>query len=419
MSWSRMPFDVERIRKDFPILRTRMAGRPLVYLDSAATSQKPKSVIDAIRDYYMRYNANIHRGIYELSEKATEAYIESKEKAAKLINAGGIENIIYTRNATESLNLFALTYAAQSVNRGDHILITEMEHHSNIVPWQMLAEKSHATLDYVKIDGETGMLDRGSLAEQMEKGPKVVSVTQASNVLGTVNDVKAITREAHRHGAVVMVDGAQSVPHMRVDVKDIGCDFLAFSAHKMFGPTGLGVLYARRDMLDRMEPLFGGGDMIMSVTLKSHTWNSPPWKFEAGTSNIEGGIAFGAAIDYLNGLGVEAVDRHEKALTEYALRRLGSISGVETFGPGWGHVDRRVGLVAFSVAGIHAHDIAQVFNDNGIAIRAGHHCAMPLVRDVLGMDSLARMSFYAYNTKEEIDKAAEAIERVKSIFGVR
>ncbi len=413
-----MPFNVEAIRADFPILQTKMAGKQLVYLDSAATSQKPKVVIEAIRDYYVRYNANIHRGIYELSEKATEAYIQSKEKAARLINADGIENIVYTRNATESLNLVALTYAAQNVRKGDHILITEMEHHSNIVPWQLLANRNNATLDYIKVDVKTGMLDRNSLSECMEKGPVIVSITQASNVLGTINDVKVIAKDAHSHGAAVIVDGAQSIPHMKVDVKDIDCDFLAFSAHKMFGPTGLGVMYAKSDMLDKMEPLFGGGDMIMTVTLKSHTWNGLPWKFEAGTSNIEGGIAFGAAIDYLNGLGLAAIDRHEKSLTEYALKRLGEIEGVSTFGPDLKYVDKRVGLVAFSVGGVHAHDIAQVFNDNGIAIRAGHHCAMPLVREVLKRDSLARMSFYAYNTKEEIDKAVDAIEKVKKVFKV-
>ncbi len=413
-----MRFDVERIRADFPILQRKMNGKPLAYLDSAATSQKPLAVIEAISDYYSTYNANIHRGIYELSEKATEKYAESKEKVAKLINAGGVENIIYTRNATEALNLAALTYASHKVRKGDRILITEMEHHSNLVPWQLLAKKQKAVLEYIRVDKRTGLLDGTSLNESLEREPAIVSLTQASNVLGTINDVKSITRMAHGHGATVIVDGAQSAPRMRVDVKDIGCDFLAFSGHKMLGPTGIGVMYAKRDILEETEPLLGGGDMILKVTLKAHMWNELPWKFEAGTPNIEGGIVLGTAIDYLNGIGLGAIDSYESELTRYALARLSELKNVETFGPGLKDAKNRAGLVAFSINGIHAHDIAQVFNDNGIAIRAGHHCAMPLVREVLGKDSLARMSFYVYNTKDEIDRAVDAIEKVKKIFRV-
>lgn len=411
--------NVNELRKDFPILRRKMGGKPLAYLDNAATSQKPKAVIDAIRTYYSEYNANIHRGIYKLSELATERYVESKEKAARLINADGIENIIYTRNATEAINVVALAYAARRLKKGDRMLISEMEHHSNIVPWQLVAKGTGATLDYIKVDAKTGLLDNTSLQEGIERRPKIIAITHASNVLGTINDVKAITKKAHKAGAKVLVDGAQSVPHMKVDVKDIDCDFLAFSAHKMLGPTGIGVLYGKTAILNDMEPLLAGGDMIRTVSFSSSTWNDLPWKFEAGTPNIEGGIAFGAAIDYLNKVGIGRIERHERELTRYALERLGEIRSVETFGPDAAHIGERVGLVAFSVGDVHAHDIAQVFDSEGIAIRAGHHCAMPLVRQVLKRSSLARMSFYLYNTEGEIDRAIGAIGKVKKTFKVQ
>lgn len=406
--------DVEKVRRDFPILGTSMNGKPLAYLDSAATSQKPLQVIESVKDYYSRYNANIHRGIYRISEDATEAYVESKGKTARLINAKGIENIVYTRNATESLNVAALTYAEQNVGKGDTILLTEMEHHSNIVPWQMLAERKGASIEYVRV-AQNGTLDMADLSDKLSGNPRIVSFTHASNVLGTVNDAKRISRLAHESGATVIVDGAQSVPHMKVDVQEIGCDFLAFSAHKMLGPTGLGVLYAKADILEKTEPLFGGGDMINTVEFGSHTWNELPWKFEAGTPNIAGAVGFGTAIDYLNGLGMESIADHERRLTKYALDRLSS-SGVRTFGPD--DTKQRVGVVSFAVNGVHPHDVSQIFDDDGIAIRAGHHCAMPLVKQVLKCNALSRMSFYVYNTEAEIDRAADSIERVRKIFKV-
>ena len=324
--------DAKGIRDDFPIFKTRTNGVPLVYLDSAATSQKPNAVIEAIRRYYAEYNANIHRGVYQIAERATEEYVNSKLKLASLIGTKPLEEIIYVRNTTEAINLVALTWGDQNIAKGDHILISEMEHHSNIVPWQMLARRKEAVLDYIKLDEDKAGLSYDSLGEQLEKGPKVVAVTHVSNVLGSINDVKRITRLAHGAGAVVLVDGAQSAPHMKVDVMDIGCDFFALSAHKMLGPTGIGALYARKDLLESMPPLFGGGDMIKTVGMQSYTPNELPWKFEAGTSNIEGGIAFGVAIDYLEAIGMDRVREHEKSLTKYAMDALSGIRNVRLFG---------------------------------------------------------------------------------------
>ncbi len=411
--------DVERIRQDFPILHTAMNGKPLIYLDSAATSQKPTQVIDAISDYYKTYNANIHRGIYAIAVKATAEYIESKEKLARLINAREMQEIIYTRNATEAINLVALSWGNKNVKRGDHILITQMEHHSNMVPWMMLARRKGAILDFVELDPDKTRLDGRSLDEQLEKNPKIVAAAQVSNVLGTVNDVKSIARKAHERGAVVLVDGAQSAPHMKVDVQDIGCDFFALSAHKMLGPTGIGALYGRRELLEGMEPVLGGGDMIRSVTFQDVAWNDLPWKFEAGTSHIAGGIGFGAAIDYLNAVGMERIREHEKSITSCALERLDGIKHVRVFGPGKGEMESRGGVISFAVDNVHPHDVSQIFDSEGIAIRAGHHCAMPLVTQVLGESAVSRMSFYLYNLESEIDKAANAIEAVKKTFKVQ
>ncbi|MEM3253029.1 MAG: cysteine desulfurase [Candidatus Micrarchaeaceae archaeon] len=409
-------FDPEEVKKDFPILGIRMNGKPLVYLDNAATSQKPKQVIDAIVKYYSEYNANIHRGIYEIAERATTEYTESKEKLSRFINGEGLESIVYVRSTTEAINLVALSWGNANIKRGDHILISEMEHHSNLVPWQLLAKRKGAHLDYIKLDKSNSFIDMESLKEELEKNPKIVAITHVSNVLGTINDVKRITSEAHKVGAIVLVDGAQSAPHMKVDVKSIGCDFFALSAHKMLGPTGIGALYGKVQLLEEMEPLFGGGDMIREVTFKSSSWNSLPWKFEAGTQNIEGGIAFGVALDYLNNLGMDAVRAHEVELTKYALERLSEVKGIEVYGPNIKDIDKKGGVISFGINGVHPHDVAQVFDSEGIAIRAGHHCAMPLVTNILSEGAVSRMSFYIYNTKSDIDAAIAAIGKVKEIF---
>jgi cysteine desulfurase/selenocysteine lyase len=411
-------FDVDRIRSDFPILKTKTNGKPLVYLDNAATSQKPRQMIDALDNYYKSYNANIHRGIYKIAEKATEEYVGSKEKVAKFINAGSMREIIYVRNTTEAINAVAISWGDANIKKGDHILISEMEHHSNMVPWMLLAKKKGAVLDYIALDKDNCGLDMQSLMRMLEKRPKIVALTQVSNVLGTVNDVKEVTRMAHRNGAVVLVDAAQSVPHMSVDVKQINSDFLAFSAHKMLGPTGIGVLYGKESVLDNMEPFLSGGDMIKSVHYDSYTWNELPWKFEAGTSNIADGIAFGAAIDYLNGVGMQSIREHEKRLTKYALSRLNELDGVRIYGYGAKSMDKRGGVIAFAIDGVHPHDVAQIFDSDGIAIRAGHHCAMPLVTERLKQPALSRLSFYLYNKESEIDAAVAAIHKVKKIFKV-
>ncbi|MEM0149337.1 MAG: SufS family cysteine desulfurase [Candidatus Micrarchaeaceae archaeon] len=409
---------VNNIRKDFPILGIRMNGKPLVYLDNAATSQKPIQMINSIYDYYTKYNANIHRGIYKIAEQATDAYIESKAKVAKLINANGIEEIVYVRNATEAINLAALSWGSENIKKGDHILISEMEHHSNLVPWLLLARRKGAVLDYIKLDADKAELDMQSFGEQLEKEPKIVAITQVSNVLGTINDVKEIAKRAHRKGAKVLIDGAQSAPHMEVNVRDIDADFFAFSAHKMLGPTGLGVLYAKRSILEGMSPLLGGGDMISTVSYYSCTWNGLPWKFEAGTSNIADAIGFGAAIDYLQKVHMNEIRAHEERLTLYALESLEGVRNVKVFGLDRDKIKRRAGVISFAVKKVHAHDVAQVFDSEGIAIRAGHHCAMPLVTEELGEGAVSRMSFYLYNYEREIDKAIRAIAKVKKIFNV-
>ncbi|MEM0149414.1 MAG: cysteine desulfurase, partial [Candidatus Micrarchaeaceae archaeon] len=327
--------------------------------------------------------------------------------------------IVYVRNTTEAINLVAISWGNANVGKGDHILISDMEHHSNLVPWQLLEKRKGAILDYVKLDSNSEKLDMESLKENLDKDPKIVAITHASNVLGTINDVKYITREAKKHGATVLVDGAQSAPHMPVDVGSIGCDFFALSGHKMLGPTGIGALYGTEDMLNSMEPLFGGGDMISTVTRESHSWNSLPWKFEAGTSNIEGGIAFGAAIDYLNKIGMDSIHRHEVELTKYALESLEDVKGIEVYGPKKNDISIKTGVISFGIKGVHPHDVAQIFNSEGIAIRAGHHCAMPLVTEVLNRGAVSRMSFYLYNDKTDIDKAIAAIGKVKKIFKIK
>jgi len=410
--------DVPAIKKDFPILGIKVNSKRLVYLDSAATSQKPKQVIDSIYRYYTEYNANIHRGVYQIAERATEEYTSSKSKVSRLIGGSSIEEIVYVRNTTEAINLVSLSWGEQNVGKGDHILISEMEHHSNIVPWQILAKRKGATLDYIKLNKQNCELSYESLERELAKNPKIVSFTHVSNVLGSINDAKRITKMAKKAGATVLIDGAQSVPHMPVNVRELGCDFFAFSGHKMLAPTGIGVLYGRKEIFQEMPPLFGGGDMIRSVDFQSYTPNDLPWKFEAGTSNIEGGIALGYAVDYLEKIGMERIRDHEKKVTGYALEKLSGIGNVKTFGCGMGELDKRGGVVSFSIKGVHPHDVATIFDSEGIAIRAGHHCAMPLVTGVLKEGAVSRMSFYIYNDESDVDKAADAILKVKKIFKV-
>jgi len=401
--------NTEKIRKDFPILNVKIHGKPLVYLDNAATSQKPKSVINAVKDYYENYNANIHRSIHKLGEDATAAYEDAHKKAADFINAD-FEEIVFTKNTTESINLLAYSLT-QSLKPGDEIAISQMEHHSNFVPWQQLAIKNNLKLKFIEINKD-GTLNNESIKKNITKKTKIVSVTHVSNVLGTINDVEKIGKIAHNNGAFFIVDGAQSVPHMPVDVKNLDCDFMAFSGHKMLGPTGIGVLYGKKELLENMPPFLYGGEMIKEVKFENTRFNDLPWKFEAGTMNIAEAIGLGAAIDYLNEVGMENIEKHEKELVKYAYEKLLEIKELEIYGPS---AEKRSGLVAFNVKGVHAHDTAQILDGEGIAIRAGHHCTMPL-HSLLGISASARASFYLYNTKEEVDKLAEGIKKVIKVF---
>lgn len=408
------PYDLDQVRADFPILnQEHHPGTPLIYLDNAASSQKPLSVIETIDDYYRRYNANVHRGIHKLSEEATAAYEAARVKVRKFINAGSKREVIFTRGTTESINLVANSWGRANLKPGDVVLSTVMEHHSNIVPWQLLAAEKGFTLRYVPILSD-GTLDMDTLRHELATQPvKLVTIMHMSNVLGTVNPVAEITRLAHEHGALILVDGAQSVPHMPVDVQAIDADFLAFSGHKMVGPTGVGILYGKRDLLEAMPPWMSGGDMISRVTLEGSTWNDLPYKFEAGTPSIAQAIGLGAAVDYLSQLGMEQVQAHEHILTEYMLERLAEVPGVTLYGP-QNSTDR--GAVAtFRFADIHPHDLAQLLDADGIAVRAGHHCAMPL-HDYLGVGATARASVYLYNTPMEIDALIEGLYKAKKVF---
>lgn len=407
--------DVDKIRADFPILSTKVGSKQLVYLDSAATSQKPRQVINAVVDYYTNYNANIHRGMYDISIKSTDKYVRSKQLAAKLVKAESERNIIYCRNTTDAINIVALSWGERNIRQNDHILITDLEHHSNIVPWLMLAKKKKAVLDHAKLK-DKAFVDIEDFKKKLEMKPKIVAFSHASNVLGTITDAKLMTKMAHDAGAVVLLDAAQSVPHMHVSVKEIDCDFMAFSSHKMLGPSGIGVLYGKEQILEDTTPAIVGSDMIRSVSFTSAEWNELPWKFESGTPNIEGAIGFGAAIEYLNKIGMDRIREHEKEITKYALRRLGEVDGVGIYGPREKDIDRRGGAISFNVKGAHPHDVATIFNSEGIAIRAGHHCAMPLVNEVLGETAVSRMSFYLYNKQEEVDKAIDAIGKVKKVL---
>jgi cysteine desulfurase/selenocysteine lyase len=407
--------DAREIRKDFPILEREVRGTRLVYLDNAATTQKPKAVIDALVHYYSYYNSNVHRAVYALSEEATSAYEGARRKVARFINAPTPECVIFTRNATEALNLVAYSWARWNIRPGDEILLTEMEHHSNLVPWQMVARERDAILRFIPVDTSSGKLVLDDLDDLITEKTRLVSVTHMSNVLGTINPVKELARRAHAVGALMVVDGAQSVPHLPVDVQELECDFLAFSGHKMLGPTGIGVLFGRYEVLEAMEPFLGGGDMIREVWLDRASWNQLPYKFEAGTPNIADAIALGVAVDYLEGIGMGAVRSHEVALTRYALDvLLGFGKEITIYGPQ--DPSERGGVISFNFADIHPHDLGTILDGEGVAIRAGHHCCQPLMRK-LGVAATARASFYIYNLPEEVDALARALKRAKEIFG--
>jgi cysteine desulfurase / selenocysteine lyase len=408
-----MTLDVISLRNDFPILsREVRPGIPLVYLDSTATTQKPRPVLEAMEAFYRTNNANIHRGVHTLAEEATAMYEQAREKVAKFVNAPSSEQIIFTRNATESINLVAYTWARANLKAGDLVILTEMEHHSNLVPWLMLSSERGIQLEFIPVTAE-GLLDLDVYRKLLERNPKLVAVSGMSNVLGTINPVAEIVRLAHAAGAVTLVDGAQSVPHLPVDVQALGVDFLAFSAHKMLGPSGIGALYGRRDLLEKMPPFLGGGDMIKTVHLRSFVPNDLPHKYEAGTPAIAEAVGFGAAVDYLNKLGMQAVAAHEQGMVSYALERLEEIPGVKVFGPA---ADKKGGVASFTLEGVHPHDIAQILDGDGVAIRAGHHCAQPL-HEKFGITATARASFYVYSLPKEVDALVDGIYKVKEIFG--
>jgi cysteine desulfurase/selenocysteine lyase len=407
-------FDVTLIRRDFPILERQVRKDvSLVYLDSAATSQKPQVVIQAMDDFYRRSNANIHRGIHVLAEESTALYESARERVAKFINAPSARQIIFTRNTTESLNLVVYTWGRANLKSGDVVILTEMEHHSNLVPWHILASEKQIRLEFIPVS-EEGLLDLDAYRKLLDLNPKIVSFMHMSNVLGTINPAKEIIHLAHQAGAVTMVDGAQSVPHFPVDVNEMDVDFLAFSAHKMCGPTGIGVLYGRKELLEQMPPFLGGGDMIKRVHLHSFIPNEIPYKFEAGTPAIAEAVGLGAAIDYLNSVGMENVARHERAIISYALERLEEVPGVHLLGPS---SDHKGGVASFTLADIHPHDVSQILDTEGIAIRAGHHCAQPL-HEKFGIPASARASFYLYTTTQEVDKLADTLYKVRRVFGM-
>lgn len=404
--------DVERIKSDFPILERTVNGKRLVYLDNAATTQKPKAVIDALVDYYSRYNANVHRAVHQLSIEATEAYEGSRKKVAKFINAPSPQEVVFTRGTTESINLVKFAWGSSFVKEGDVILLTLMEHHSNMVPWQQLAKQKGARIEYAPITAD-GRLEMGEFERLLGLSPVLVAFTHCSNVLGTINDAEALCSMARRAGATTMVDAAQSAPHMPVDVQKMGCDFCALSGHKMLGPTGIGVLYGRRALLDAMEPFQSGGDMIKEVHVEGARWNDVPFKFEAGTTNIGDAIGLGAAVDYLTSLGMDNVRNHEVALLGYAFERLSRIPGLKVYGPV--EAEGRGGVISFNLADIHPHDMASILDEEGVAIRSGHHCAQPLMEH-LGVPGTSRASFYVYNSTADIDAFIGALLKAKSVF---
>ncbi len=401
------------IRDDFPILHTRVNGKPLVYLDSANTSQKPREVIEALVRYYEEYNANIHRGVYAIAERATAEYEAARAKAARFLGAAEPAEVVFTRNITEALNLVAHSWGRRHVGPGDEILTTEMEHHSDLVPWQFLAQERGARLRHIPFD-DRGRLILDDLDRLITDRTRIVALVHVSNTFGTVNPVAEIARAAHAHGAVVVVDGAQSTPHRPVDVQALGVDFFGFTGHKMLAPMGIGGLWARRALLEEMEPFLGGGEMISDVWLDHATWNEVPWKFEAGTQNVGDAIALGVAIEYLERLGMDAIASHEREITAYALERLREVPGLHIMGPG---LDERGGVVSFWMDGIHPHDVAQVLDGDGVCVRAGHHCTKPLHRK-LGLAASVRASFYVYTVTEEIDVLARSLLKTRELFSV-
>jgi cysteine desulfurase/selenocysteine lyase len=408
-----MSLDIQAIRRDFPILsRQVQGGAGLVYLDSTATSQKPLAVLEAMDHFYRQNNANIHRGVHTLAEESTGMYEAAREKVAGFINSPSSEQVVFTRNTTEAINLVAATWARASLKAGDLVVLTEMEHHSNLVPWHMLAAERKVDLEFVPVTGD-GLLDLDVYRSLLARGPKLVSFTAMSNVLGTINPVAEMTRLAHAAGALVLVDGAQSVPHLPVDVQALDVDFLAFSAHKMLGPTGIGALYGKKQLLESMPPYMGGGDMIKTVHLRNFVPNDLPHKFEAGTPAIAEAVGFGAAVDYLEKIGMQNVAAHEQETIAYALERLEEIPGLKVFGP---PAEHKGGVAAFTLDDIHPHDVAQILDRDGIAVRAGHHCAQPL-HEKFGIPATTRASFYLYSTREEIDRLVDGIYKVKKIFG--
>ncbi|MFD1039656.1 cysteine desulfurase [Virgibacillus byunsanensis] len=402
--------DVKAIRQQFPILNQEVNGHPLVYLDSSATSQKPLPVIEAVNAYYRQDNSNVHRGVHTLGTRATDKYEGAREKVRRFIGANSTAEVIFTRGTTTAINTVAYSYARANLTAGDEIVITPMEHHSNIIPWQQAAKATGATLKYIPLQPD-GTLALDDVRDTITTNTKVVAVTHVSNVLGTINPIKEIAAIAHENEAVIVVDGAQGAPHMKVDVKDLDCDFYAFSGHKMCAPTGIGVLYGKRDHLEAMEPVEFGGEMIDFVNLYDSTWKELPWKFEGGTPIIAGAIGLGAAIDFLNEVGMDNITANEQKLADYAMKQLRTIDGISIFGP-----DKRAGLVTFNLDEVHPHDTATVLDAEGIAVRAGHHCAQPLMR-WLDVTATARASFYLYNTEKDIDRLVEGLLKTKEYFG--
>ncbi|MEC1688290.1 cysteine desulfurase SufS [Bacillus mojavensis] len=401
--------NITDIREQFPILHQQVNGHDLVYLDSAATSQKPRAVIETLDKYYNQYNSNVHRGVHTLGTRATDGYEGAREKVRKFINAKSMAEIIFTKGTTTSLNMVAISYARANLKPGDEVVITYMEHHANIIPWQQAVKATGATLKYIPLQ-EDGTISLDDVRATVTSNTKIVAVSHVSNVLGTVNPIKEMAKIAHDNGAVIVVDGAQSAPHMKIDVQDLDCDFFALSSHKMCGPTGVGVLYGKRALLENMEPAEFGGEMIDFVGLYESTWKELPWKFEAGTPIIAGAIGLGAAIDFLEEIGLDEISRHEHKLAAYALERFRQLDGVTVYGP-----EERAGLITFNLDDVHPHDVATVLDAEGIAVRAGHHCAQPLMK-WLDVTATARASFYLYNTEEEIDKLVEALQKTKEYF---
>jgi cysteine desulfurase/selenocysteine lyase len=400
------PLDVAAIRKDFPILETGIA-----YLDSANTSQRPRQVTEAMMEYFEKFNSNIHRAAYRIAEEATVRYEATREKVRAFVNASSTKEIIYVRGTTEAINLVAYSWGRKNIERGDLIVLTILDHHSNIVPWQILAHERGAQLEFVDID-DKGELRQDQFADLLKRGPKLVAFNAVSNALGTINPARKMVAAAKKAGATVLVDGAQSTPHQPVDVRELGCDFYAFSGHKMLGPTGAGILYGRRELLETMDPFMSGGDMIKTVRVDGTTYHDLPWKFEAGTQAIAEVIGLGAAVDYLNGLGMEAVRAHELEITEYAYEALSEVEGLTLYGPA---PSRRAGVISFALAGIHPHDLATIADRDQVCLRAGHHCAMPLMTR-LGVSATARASFYIYTQKDEVDRLVSSIREAQRIF---